>query len=212
MWDCATGNGQAAVALTKYFNDVIATDASSAQIEAAIPHPGVSYYTAPAEQSGLESGSIDLVTVGQAFHWFDHEAFFREAARVLTPEGVLAIWAYEICRVSDSCDEVIDRIYEGIVGDFWTPERDMVASGYAGFEFPGEVLAAQDFQMTQRWGVEEMLGYTGTWSACKRYEAQHGVDPVTLIADDLRQVWGAEERTVTWPVRLSVCRPNRLLE
>ena len=34
-WDCATGNGQAAVALARYFSDVIATDLSAEQIEQA---------------------------------------------------------------------------------------------------------------------------------------------------------------------------------
>lgn len=212
VWDCATGNGQAAVALTDYFDNVIATDASAAQIDAAIPNEAVTYSTTPAEQSGLDGASVDLVTVGQAFHWFDHDAFFQEASRVLTADGVLAIWAYVICEVDAACDKVIDRLYTDIVGEFWPPERDFVASGYEGIQLPGEIVAAPELQMTVRWRAEDMLGFVSTWSACKRYEAQHGEDPVSLIAEDLQQVWGTEERTVTWPVRLKVCRPNRLLE
>ena len=34
-WDCATGNGQAAVALAPHFEQVIATDASAQQIDQA---------------------------------------------------------------------------------------------------------------------------------------------------------------------------------
>ena len=75
-WDCATGNGQAAIALAGHFDRVIATDASSAQIEAAIAHPDVSYHVATAEESGLTADSADLVTVGQALHWFDTGRFF----------------------------------------------------------------------------------------------------------------------------------------
>ncbi len=211
-WDCATGNGQAAIALADYFAEVIATDASAAQIAAAIPNKAVIYKTAAAERSGLADHSVDLVTVAQAFHWFDHDAFYREASRVLTAKGVLAVWAYEICEVNTECDVVVDRLYSEIVGEFWPPERDMVTSGYSGFTFPGEIIDAPDLQMTCRWSVEDMLGYFGTWSACKRYEAQHGNDPVALIAHDLREVWSTQQRTVTWPVRLKVCRPNRLLE
>jgi hypothetical protein len=37
-WDCATGNGQAALGLTPHFDAVVATDASQEQIARARPH------------------------------------------------------------------------------------------------------------------------------------------------------------------------------
>jgi hypothetical protein len=37
-WDCATGNGQAALGLTPYFDAIVATDASRQQIAKAHPH------------------------------------------------------------------------------------------------------------------------------------------------------------------------------
>src|SRR5436309_12421226 len=89
-WDCATGSGQAAVGLAEHFDRVIATDASEAQIAAAAPHPRVEYRVAPAESSGLAPESADLVTVGQALHWFDRPLFYAEARRVLRPGGVVA--------------------------------------------------------------------------------------------------------------------------
>ena len=79
-WDCATGTGQAAVAL-------------AAQLAAARPHPGVHFRQATAENSGLEPGSLDLVTVAQALHWFDRPRFFVEVERVPRPGGVLAMEA-----------------------------------------------------------------------------------------------------------------------
>ena len=75
-WDCATGNGQAAVALARVFDRVVATDASAEQVDAARPHPRVEYRVAPAEESGLASDSADAVTVAQAVHWFDRPAFY----------------------------------------------------------------------------------------------------------------------------------------
>ncbi len=38
-WDCATGNGQAALALAQRFKKVIATDISEKQLSLAKPHP-----------------------------------------------------------------------------------------------------------------------------------------------------------------------------
>jgi len=211
-WDCATGNGQAALALADHFAEVIATDASQEQINAARPHPRVDYHVAAADQSGLADQSVDLVTVAQAFHWFDADRFFAEAKRVLRPTGVLAIWCYELCGVTPECDAVIDTLYRDIVGDCWPPERAMIEEGYASVQMPGTPIAAPALKMNLDWHAGDMLGYLRTWSACKRYEALHGNDPVIDIEARLLSAWGSAERRVTWPLRIRVCRPNTLLE
>jgi SAM-dependent methyltransferase len=211
-WDCATGNGQAAIALASYFSAVIATDASRQQIEAAHAHPGVEYRVATAENSGLADQSVDLVTVAQALHWFDQDAFFAEAKRVLRPEGVLAVWCYELCEVTEQCDRVIDTLYREIVGDYWPPERVMIEEGYASVTMPGTPVAAPMLQMQLDWRVENMLGYLRTWSACKRFESDHQRDPVDDIEAALRSAWGPSERPVSWPLKIKVCQPNTLLE
>ena len=45
-----------------------------------------------ADATGLPDASVDLVTVAQAFHWFDEETTRREFARILRPRGLAAIW------------------------------------------------------------------------------------------------------------------------
>jgi hypothetical protein len=57
-WDCATGNGQAAVGLASVFDRVIATDASEKQIANAQLHKIVEYRVAPAEKSGIGSATM----------------------------------------------------------------------------------------------------------------------------------------------------------
>ena len=205
-WDCATGNGQAALALAAYFERVVATDASRAQIDAATEHPAVRYRVATAEESGLDDDSADLVTVAQALHWFDTERFFAEASRVLVPGGVVAAWCYELCTVSPRCDAVVRRLYGDIVGPFWPQERRLIEQGYAGIEFPGTALSPPAFEMKMPWTVDDMLGYLRTWSSCQRYEREHGEDPVDLVEDELRRAWGAAPRTVRWPLTVRVSR------
>jgi SAM-dependent methyltransferase len=45
-----------------------------------------------ADATGLADASVDLVTVAQAFHWFDETATRREFARILGARGRAAIW------------------------------------------------------------------------------------------------------------------------
>ena len=45
-----------------------------------------------ADATGLADASVGLVTVAQAFHWFDPDAARREFARILRPGGLAALW------------------------------------------------------------------------------------------------------------------------
>lgn len=45
-----------------------------------------------ADATNLADASVDMVTVAQAFHWFDEQAARREFARILRPRGLVAIW------------------------------------------------------------------------------------------------------------------------
>ena len=204
--DCATGSGQAALGLSHYFDGVIAIDASETQIASAIANPRIHYRKALAEQTGLEGQSVDLVSVAQALHWFDHPRFFSEARRVLRPGGLLAAWCYELCSVNDACDAEVQRLYEEIVGEFWPPERRFIDAHYATIEFPEPCIDSPGFQMQVGWHVSHMLGYLRTWSACRRYEDQHGQDPVSIIEPALSAAWGDVKRSVRWPITLRACR------
>jgi SAM-dependent methyltransferase len=46
--------------------------------------------TGRGDASGIESNTVDLVTVGQALHWFELPQFYAEVSRILKPGGVFA--------------------------------------------------------------------------------------------------------------------------
>ncbi len=204
-WDCATGNGQTAIALVPWFDRLTATDASATQIAAARPHPGIEYRVARAEESGLPDDSVDLVTVSQALHWFDIDRFMAEVLRVLVPGGVLAAWSYELCTVDPAIDAVILDFYKRIDG-YWPPERRIVEERYGGIVFPMPAIPAPDFEMTAVWSADDMLGYLRTWSASQRFLKDRGLDPVDTLEEPLRAAWGDGERQVRWPLALKVGR------
>ena len=107
-WDCATGNGQAAVGLVRFFERVQATDASTTQLDHAIAHERIVYSVASAESSGLPDASVDLVTVAQALHWLDRPRFYAEAQRVMKPDGIIAVFGYTWFYLSPELDALID--------------------------------------------------------------------------------------------------------
>jgi SAM-dependent methyltransferase len=212
-WDCATGNGQAAIRLAPYFNTVIATDASAEQIEQGRPCDHVRYAVAPAAAAPLPDSSVDLVTVAQALHWFDLPAFYAEARRVARPRGVLAVWCYEMHSITPEVDAIVSRLYHDIVGPYWPFERKLVEEGYAGIEFPFEEFKPPAFRMAEHWDLWRFLGYLGTWSSVKRYERANGNNPIAIVRDELEAAWGgpAIVREVIWPlhVRVAIVRPDR---
>src|SRR5438445_1151717 len=208
-WDCATGSGQGAVGLAPRFDRVIATDASAEQIAAATPHPRVDYRVAPAEASGLESESVDLVTVAQALHWLDRPAFFAEALRVLRSDGVIAAWTYGNPRLDDAqADLVLQRFTSQAVGPFWPPERALVDSRYRAINFPFAEIEPPAFEMEAQWTLPALLGYIGTWSATTRFRAVREYDPLPELARELERFWGVPEapRRIGWPLAMRVGR------
>jgi len=54
-------------------------------------YPNATSVNATAERTGITSNSIDLVTVGQAFHWFNPDNFKLECQRILKPGGLVAL-------------------------------------------------------------------------------------------------------------------------
>jgi SAM-dependent methyltransferase len=207
-WDVGTGSGQAAIGLARLFRHVIATDASSTQIEHATPDARVSYKVCPAEACGLDDRSVDLVTVAQALHWFDRDRFWTEVRRVLRPRGIIAVWTYLMMEITPKIDAIVRRFYSGVVGPYWPPERRITEERYQTIEFPFAEFAAPNFVIEQTLTLDDVAGYVRTWSATRRFIKQHGEDPVERLVTELGPAWGdpRTSRLARWPVAMRVGR------
>jgi SAM-dependent methyltransferase len=210
VWDCACGNGQASVDLAARFSKVVATDASTDQIASATPGANIEYRAAPADQSGLPDRSVGLVTVAQALHWFDFDAFYAEVRRVLVPGGVIAVWAYGVQNVSDDArvNTIIHRFYSETVGPFWPPQRLLVEQGYRTIPFPFAEITPPSIVMQASWTLPQLLGYFSTWSATSRYIKANGVNPIEPLAAELERAWPDPNspRKIIWPLALRAGR------
>lgn len=221
-WDAATGNGQAAAALAAHVDEVVATDASAAQVERFDAPANVRAAVGTAEAPDpalLPAGSVALVTVAQALHWFDQRRFFAAAHRVLAEGGALVGWFYGRCRVGGvegdaanvpdglrdvlgrgPIDRALDDVHDLVLAGWWPERRRLVLEGgrsIAPWPASGRAarsawsaIAAPDFDMTAAWTMPELLDYVGTWSAAQRFERARGIDVRRRLAARLERHWG----------------------
>ncbi|MGB3293922.1 MAG: class I SAM-dependent methyltransferase [Phormidesmis sp.] len=112
--DIGAGTGLLTQGLLQHGYRVVAVEPNAAMRNAADALLGqFSNYRSvggAAESTPLDSSTIDLITVAQAFHWFDPEQTKLECLRVLRPEGKVAlIWNDRVC--SDPLQVAIEEVF-----------------------------------------------------------------------------------------------------
>ena len=207
-WDAGAGSGQATVALAERFDHVIGTDISSEQIARAPQNAKIEWHVTPAESVPMiGDASVDLVTIAQSLHWFDHPRFYAEVRRVAAPGGVIAAWTYAPAKMDGRVGEVVHRYMTSDVGSYWPPERTYVDNEYRDIPFPFERMPAPPMSLENDWTVEQVAGYLRSMSATGRYVERHGVDPVLPVAAELRALWGDSlTRRITWSLVVLAAR------
>lgn len=199
-WDCACGNGQVAKDLSPFFKTVEATDHTPNQLANAFKKDNIHYSLGEAESTAFRDHQFDLVTVGQAIHWFDIPAFFNEASRVLKPGGLLAIWGYSLLSISKEIDPIITHFYTKVVGPYWDPQRKLIDNQYRGIDFPFQKIQVPAFDFSFNWTIEELEGYLTTWSAVQKFVKEQGRNPVVDLVPLIKPHWKQERMKITFPL------------
>src|ERR1700739_875412 len=209
-WDGGTGNGQSANGLSEFYDSIIATDPSEEQIKNAIPYKKIVYRVEKAEDNSLQTASADIITIANAMHWFNFDAFYKEVRRVLKPNGIIAAWAYGLPIISPEIDPIVKRFHDETLGTYWLEPNRMVEKGYTTIPFPFEFFSTPKFRIEKLMNLADFIGYFNTWSATQRYISQHNINPTEELEKDLRKVWGdAElEKKLTWDLILKIGKVN----
>ena len=105
--DIGTGTGTVARGLAEIGCEVVGVDPSQDMISAAATiaeEQGlvIDWLQASAEDTGLAEHSIDVVSAGQCWHWFDHRKAVEEVKRILKPGGLLLIAHFDWLPIQDS--------------------------------------------------------------------------------------------------------------
>lgn len=195
-WDVGTGNGQAAIALSPYFNEIMATDLKQGQLDAAEKKENICYVASPAENvATIDDHSVDLITVAQALHWFKLDDFYREVQRVAKPNALLAAWCYTLISISPAIDTLIHYLYGTILGDaYWPKERHYIDEAYETIYFPFQRTPSPTFIIERPLNFFQLMGYLNTWSALQEYKVKNQQkNPLDFIVEDLQKAWGNPE-------------------
>lgn len=206
-WDVGCGGGQVAQVLAQSFKQVIATERSEAQLKNAAFAPNIEYRVEVAEKCSLEDHSVDLITVGEAMHWFRLDDFYREAHRVLKKQGILAAWCYWLRPENMLLNNILKKFDTEIVNAFWLPDVDIVRDYYREIEFPFEEIQAPELTMRALWSVDQLLGYMDTWSASQQFMRVNNIRPTELVRDEIMAIFPRETlQEFTWKLGLRIGR------
>lgn len=206
-WDCATGNGQIASELATTFKQVYATDISESQIENASKVANIHYSLQRAEKTGFKENWFDLVTVGQAIHWFDFESFYEEVRRTARNGALICAVGYGKIEIEPAINAVINHFYTDIIGEFWDEERRYIDQEYQTIPFPFEEIETPQFEIRELWSFKRLIGYLRTWSAVRHFVNRKGYNPVDDLQNQLEPFWPyAEKKDVCFPLLLRMGR------
>ena len=139
-----------------------------------------------AEATTLEDNSIDLVTVAQAFHWFDRDRTHDEFARILTPGGYVALlWN---TRLTDA--NTFMRDYEQLLVDhavdYGSVDHRHTSRGVESFF---SEVTRRAFEFTERLTFAQSCGRTLSAS----YVPAEGHPGHDIIIDALHNAFTASE-------------------
>jgi SAM-dependent methyltransferase len=117
-------------------------------------HPNFTSVNARAEATTLPDHSIDLISAGQAFHWFDREKAKIEFKRILKPAGwVVLIWnGFHVAMspLLNGYQEVVLRYGT----DYNEVQREVEGLDVASFFLPGNCHSA-------RFGFKQVFDFEG---------------------------------------------------
>jgi SAM-dependent methyltransferase len=111
-----------------------------------------------AEDTGLSDHSVDLVTVGQAMHWFDLKRTRSEFVRILKDDGWCAV-IYNNRRITgDAFHEGYERILVEFGNDYEAVKHSHLTEDRLAAFFTPNAMRSASFEHSQQLMLEALMG------------------------------------------------------
>jgi ubiquinone/menaquinone biosynthesis C-methylase UbiE len=166
--DIGAGTGMLSELFLEYSGSVMAIEPND-EMRAACERlkqrwPGLQVRKGTAEATGLEDASMDLVTAGRAFHWFDPEPTRREFQRILRPGGWVALVSNSRVRDESPQSVTFESILNEYGSDYEANRKRYEIGPVIDTFFSGGELFRVEFAGEQYLTLEELSGLTQSFS------------------------------------------------
>lgn len=161
--DLAAGTGKMARFLSALGARVVAIDLDLRMAGLiAGDDGGIAVAIGRAEAIPCRSGSIDVVTVSSAWHWFDHGRAVPEISRVLAPGGRLFILGNGIHYGGGGWVRSIGEARRELLGDRHAPRHHDDADDWRGSDLGERRRTTLEWSWSR--SLDQFLGLLGTYS------------------------------------------------
>jgi SAM-dependent methyltransferase len=176
--DVACGTGHSTVALKHLGLDVVGLDASEPMIAVARASGDAPYVLSCAEELPVRAGSVGLITVSSAFHWFGQGEFLAEAARALRRSGLLLLYEHGFLGHMPGDERFRSWQKDDYLARFPSPPRNAMAGegGHrTGFKTTQLGSFTEIIPLLQDDLVNYLMTQTNTLAAVECGEASEGI-------------------------------------
>ncbi len=152
-------------------------------------YPNFTSIDATAEATTLPDESVDFITAGQAFHWFDPERTKKEFRRILKPNGwVVVIWNGFDPDRSDAM-KAFQMLFIKHSTDYHHAVRELDDADFEAFFSPRPVFK-ETLQNSQSFDFEALLGRVLSMSYAPREDAPN----YSTMIEDLHELFDKYQR------------------
>ena len=193
--DIGSGTGKLSKELLAMGSKVICVEPNAdmrfiAERELSI-YPNFISIGASAEETTLADGSVDFITVAQAFHWFDKDSFKLECRRILRSSGKVIIVYNTIVNdenvIGGQVSQKRDKIYMRLCPNFHGRAGGIATEGIKAFEsfFNNDIYETRVIRTTSAKPLENFVG--GSLSAS--YAPKEGEENYEVFVCELTELF-----------------------